>query len=533
MTLLAALLVVPILGAIVVALGSRLNGHTSRIITLITMGVEVALSLAVLVQTKAGPIIAAKPWIPAFGASFLLEVDGLSAVLIVLTAVLGLVAVVAAWNEIVHRTAAFHIWLLLLLEGVLIVFSARDLILFYFGYELMLIPAFFLIGLWGRDQMSNAALKFLLFTFAGSIFILASFLYVYVLHGAQTGVYSFALADLVRTNLSTTEQVWVFLGFLLGFGVKVPLVPLHSWQPDAYGQAPSAVTLLLAGVVSKTGAYGLLRFAFPMAPEGLAAWSLLIQVLAIVGIIYGAIVAFGQRDFKRLIAYSSLSHLGFIVLGLTVGNRAAIEGAILQMVMHGLATGALFMIAGALQARTATLSLDQFGGFWRQMPALGAFLLFFVFASLGLPGTGNFVGELYIVGGVFVANPFLGALAAIGVLLGAIYSLKLYIWTMQGPEAPVAKRGLYDATPGETVVLGSLAAIVVAIGFFPSLITGPLFYPPNLLVPADTPPVPTVVVPAAAEVPASHKKITYITEPAEHEEVAQAMVPGPVTEVHQ
>lgn len=499
MTLITATIALPVLGAILAALASRLGGNSPRWIALITMASNLAISLALLVQAATGPVVSSQPWMTSFGAAFLLEADGLSAVLVVLTNILGLAAVVAGWDEIRSRVTGFHVWLLLLITGVLLVFLSRDALLFYFGYELMLIPSFFLIGMWGRDQLSGAAMKFFLFTFAGSIFILASFLYVYFAHGTQTGTYTFALAELTQTSLSQREQWWIFLGFLIGFGVKVPLVPLHSWLPDTYGFSPTPVTLLLAGVVSKTGAYGLFRFAFPMAPTGLADWALVVQALAMIGILYGAVVAFGQSDFKRLIAYSSVSHMSFIMLGLFVGNAPAIQGAVLQMVTHGLATGALFVIAGALQRRADTLSLDMFGGLWRAMPVLGGFLLFFAFASLGLPGTGNFIGEVYIVGGVFTENAFLGTLAAIGVLLAAVYSLKLFRSTMHGPES-APSRVMPDVNSGEITVLGSLAALVVVLGFYPSLVTGPLFYPPDRIVPASSSAAvtPSVASPAPA-----------------------------------
>lgn len=484
MNLLQAILAVPLLGAVAVYLARNLGTRAARLTALTAMGVEFLLGLALLAQVSAGGAVEVdRPWNRAIGASFNLRADGLSALMVALTGLLGTVAVIAARLEIPRRVAAFHIWLLLLVAGIQIVFVSHDALLFYFGYELMLIPAYFLIGQWGRDQFAPAAaMRFFLFTFAGSVFILAAFLKVYFANGAATGTYTFNLDALVATgqNLPAATQWWVFLGLLAGFAVKVPLVPFHQWLPETYAQASTPVALMLSGLMSKTGAYGLIRFAYPMAPEGARGLAWLVIGLALAGILYGALAAYGQRNFKALVAYSSIAHLGFVILGIASGNALGYQGAVLQMVNHGLATGALFLVGGLIMARTGSLSFETLGGLWARTPALGGFLLFFALASLGLPGTGNFIGELYIVAGAFSQSAVLGALAAFGVMLGALYSLKLYIDTMQGPEKPARPSAAATAVPiadvssSEFALLGTLAAALVVIGLAPGLVTGPL-----------------------------------------------------------
>ncbi|MCX7625910.1 MAG: NADH-quinone oxidoreductase subunit M, partial [Candidatus Sumerlaeaceae bacterium] len=336
--------------------------------------------------------------------------------------------------------------------------------------------------IWGHEDKQRAAYKFLLFTFGGSIFMLAAILYVYVIRIQQGLPASFAIDDLVQTKLTATEQWWVFLGLFIAFAVKIPLFPLHTWLPDAHTQAPTAGSLVLAGVLLKTGVYGLMRLAIPMTPHAAEAFAPLLIALSFIGIYYGAIVAFAQRDFKRLVAYSSISHLGFVVLGLFVGNAAGYQGAVLQMVNHGLATGGLFLLAGILQHRAHTRNLETFGGLWQYAPAMGAFLLFFAFASLGIPGTGNFVGELYVIGGTFQMDHALGVLAALAVLFAAAYSLRLFIATMHGPTAR-PWRNFKDLHVNEVFALGILCVALVAIGVFPKFVTAPLYYPPDNLVP--------------------------------------------------
>ncbi len=476
--ILVLLLLVTVVGAIMCAIAGRAGHSAVRWTALTVTLVDVALAVGLFMSATQQPLSFRVPWIPQLGIWFHLAADSLAALMVLLTAILGVVAVLISWEEIEKRSGAFHVWLLSLQTGILLVFLARDALLFYFGWELMLIPLFFIIGIWGHEDKQRAAYKFLLFTFGGSIFMLVALLYVYVQHALQTNVLSFEIDELQRTKLNAAEQWWVFLGLFIGFAVKIPLFPVHTWLPDAHTQAPTAGSLILAGVLLKTGVYGLIRVAFPLAPAAAETFAPLIIGLSFIGIYYGAIVAFAQRDFKRLVAYSSISHLGFVVLGLFVGNQAGYAGAVLQMVNHGLATGGLFLLAGIIQHRAHTRNLDIFGGLWKFAPAMGAFLLFFSFASLGIPGTGNFIGELYVIAGTFKLDPQLGALCAFAVLLAAAYSLKLFVATMYGP-AQRPWRNFKDLHLHEVIALGVLCVGLVGIGLYPRVITRTLSYPPN------------------------------------------------------
>ncbi|MBX7245095.1 MAG: NADH-quinone oxidoreductase subunit M [Candidatus Sumerlaeaceae bacterium] len=482
MTLLSYILITPVAGAVITGLAGRVNGLSARMSAMFFMLVGLVLSTMLMITVEGGTLVEKHAWFPALGATFHLEADGLGALMVLLTAIIGVIAVLISWHDINEKVGAFHVWVLLLQTGILLVFMARDMLLFYFGWELMLIPMFFIIGVWGHEDKLYSAIKFFLFTFTGSIFLLLALLYVYFAHAAQTGQYSFDFADLLATKLTGKEQRLIFLGMFIGFAVKVPLFPFHTWLPDAHTQAPTAGSLILAGVLLKTGVYGIMRFVFPLVPVGVAAYTKLGIALSVIGIFYGALAAFSQRDFKRLVAYSSISHLGFVTLGLFVGNASGYQGAVLQMVNHGLATGGLFLIAGILQERTHTRSFEMFGGLWKQMPTMGAFLLFFAMASLGIPGTGNFVGEFYVIAGAFLKKWWLGAVTSMGVLFAAMYSLRVFLATMHGPESVTFKK-LPDTNLRENVALFSLVILLVVIGFRPSLVTAPLYWGGDKLVP--------------------------------------------------
>lgn len=475
MALIALLLLTPLVGALLVAMAGRVSSGAARVTTTLAMALDLVFAYILLQQAPVGVRLS---WIPSFGVHLSLQADWLSALLIFLTCSLGLVATAISWREIASRVTSFHVWLLILQFGVMIVLLARDLMLFYLGWELMLLPVLFLIGGWGSGRKEYSAFKFVLFTFTGSIFMLASFLYVYWAYAqANGGTYTFELSELINTRLSPREQWWVFTGLLIGFGVKIPLIPLHTWLLDAYPNAPTAGSLLLSGILSKTGVYGLYRFAMPFAPDVFADFVPLLLALAYVAIFYGAWCAFSQLDLKRLIAYSSLSHMGFIVLGVLLQNGAGFAGAVLQMINHGFTTAALFIVAGIIQQRMRTRDFDMLGGLWAKAPALGGFLLFFCLASLGIPGTGNFIGELFIVGGAFQESWLLGALAALGVFFGAAYSLRLFTATMHGPTSALAADVSVESDARENLLLGALAAALLIVGFGPRLITAPLHLP--------------------------------------------------------
>lgn len=404
-------------------------------------------------------------WMPRFGIHFELAMDGLSLILVLLTLLLGIVAVMASWNEIEQRQGFFQANLLWSLTGVLGVFLALDLFLFFVFWEVMLVPMYLLIAIWGHEQRAMAAMKFFIFTQFSGLLMLVSVLVLAHIHASTTGQYSFSYFDLLGTSLEPGTAFWIMLGFFIAFTVKLPAFPVHTWLPDAHTQAPTAGSVILAGVLLKTGAYGLLRFAIPLFPQAAAEFAPVAMALGVAGIIYGAVLALGQSDFKRLVAYSSVSHMGFILLGLYAWNALAVQGAIIQMVAHGLSSAALFSIAGALQQRLHTRQLDEMGGLWADMPRMGACTLFFALAALGLPGLGNFIAEFLILVGLFQVAPMVAAIAALGLVTGAIYSLMLVQRSFQGPRRSHDGAAGGRATPPDygTRELTTMFAIVVLL----------------------------------------------------------------------
>lgn len=466
-------LILPLAGILFVLLAGRVHATGARVAALISTVVNLQVAYLLTAHARYQTLEIDQLWIPSFGVHFALRADWVSSLMVLLTSLLSVFAVAVSWKEITQRVTSFHVWLLLLQLGVTVVFLSRDLMLFYFGWELMLVPMLFIIGSWGSGRKEYAAFKFVVFTFAGSIFMLSSILYLYYRNLTETGIPSFQISQLLNLQLTSTEQWWVFLGFLVGFGVKAPLLPLHSWLIDAYPNAPTAGSLMLSGVLSKTGIYGLFRIGAIFSPNAIIEFRPFLIWIAIAGIFYGAFIAFSQRDIKRLIAYSSLSHVSFILLGVFIASTQSMNGAILQMINHGITTAALFMIAGAIESRLKTRDFESLGGLWRLAPAMGAFLLFFSFASLGLPGTGNFIGEIYIIAAALNYHWIVGALAALAVLLAAIYALRFFTSTMHGPE-PAGLKEFKDTDNRENLLLTSMAAILILLGLFPSIVTGPL-----------------------------------------------------------
>ena len=416
-----------------------------------------------------------RAWIDRYGVRFSLGLDGISLLLVTLTAFVFVLAVAVSWRAITTRVQLFHFMLLTMETGVMGVFLATDLFLFYLFWEVMLIPMFFLIGMWGHGRRVYSAVKFIIYTVAGSLLMLLAIIGLYVIHGGATGDYTFALDRLVGTPMPHTTAMWLFAAFLLGFAVKVPVFPLHLWLPDAHTDAPTAGSVILAGLLLKTGTYGLLRFAFPLFPGAAASFLPLIFAVSIVGIFYAAWIAFAQKDMKRLVAYSSIAHLGFVVLGIAAWNEASLAGSVLQMVNHGVTTGALFIMVGMLDERTHTRDISAYGGLWARAPALSAFFLLFVLSSLGLPGLNNFAGELLILVGVFRAHPVLAASAFAGLVAGLIYLLRLAQKLLFGQPRPDTE--IKDLTPRELSVVVPLAALVLVIGLYPALLLKPLAGP--------------------------------------------------------
>ncbi|MDQ3772057.1 MAG: NADH-quinone oxidoreductase subunit M [Actinomycetota bacterium] len=402
-------------------------------------------------------------WIPEWGVGYLTGIDGISLWMVMLTSFLTPLAVLASWS-ITERVKPFFVFLLALETGMLGVFCSLDMFLFYVFWEVSLVPMYFLIGIWGYGNRVSAAMKFFLFTLAGSLLMLVAILYLYFAAGAEP---TFDYQALLGTPLTLDVQRLLFLGFFASFAVKVPLVPLHTWLPDAHTEAPTAGSVMLAAVLLKMGAYGLVRFAIPLFPDAARELAPLVLTLAIIGIIYGALVAIVQKDLKRLVAYSSIAHLGFVVLGMFVGTVQGMSGGILQMVNHGLSTGALFMLVGLLYERRHTRAIANYGGLARSVPVLAGVFLFIVMSSIGLPGLNGFVGEFLILVGAFSSYRWWAVPATFGVVLAAIYLLWAYQRVFHGPITHPANAELSDMKAREWLMLAPIMALIVFIGVYP------------------------------------------------------------------
>jgi NADH-quinone oxidoreductase subunit M len=404
-------------------------------------------------------------WIPQFGITFHLAMDGLSLILISLTLFLGILSILISWNEIQERVGFFHFNLLWILAGIIGVFTALDLFLFYFFWEIMLIPMYFLIGIWGHENRIYAAYKFFIFTQASGLLMFLAILAVSFIHGSQTGVYTFDYFDLLGTSFNPLTAMWLMAGFMVAFVVKLPVVPLHNWLPDAHTEAPTAGSVILAGLLLKTGAYGILRFVLPLFPESARLFAPYGMLLGVIGILYGAKLAYSQTDLKRLVAYTSVSHMGFVMLGVFAFNELALQGVVMQMITHGLSTGALFIIVGMLSERIHTRNINDMGGLWENVPKLGAVAMLFAMASLGLPGLGNFVAEMLTLFGAFQANILMTALATLGLVASTIYSLRIVQRVFHGQK--VKEWTIKDLGGRETVILASLVIAIVWLGLYP------------------------------------------------------------------
>jgi len=467
------LILIPLIGGLAAWLADRKGSNTARWISLCALASDAVLLASVWsrssfqVDLNRGHwlIEISRPWIPQLGVSLHLAVDGLSLVLIALTLFLGIISVLCSWTEIRERVGFFHMNLLWILSGILGVFMALDLFLFYFFWELMLIPMYFLISIWGHENRVYASIKFFIFTQAGGLLMLLAILGLYFAHGRSTGYYTFDYQLLLGTTLTPRESFWIMLGFLIAFVVKLPMIPFHVWLPDAHTEAPTAGSVILAGLLLKTGAYGLLRFVLPLFPDEAALISQSMIIFAVIGIIYGAVLAFGKADLKRLVAYTSVSHMGFVLLGIFAGSRIALEGAVLQMVAHGISTGALFIIVGMIQERIHTREMDRMGGIWSFAPHLSAMGLLFALASLGLPGLGNFVAEFMVLMGSFRTHGIVTAIASLGLVLSAIYSLWIVQRVFHGESTSVMT--FSDLTKREAAIMMILAITILWIGLYP------------------------------------------------------------------
>ncbi len=427
------------------------------------------LSLVVLAKFRGGvagfQLVEDAEWVGPLNFRYILGVDGVSVFMLVLTTFLMPVSILASWK--VERQPVYFLASLLVLETALLgVFVALDLLLFFIFFEGMLFPMYLLIGVWGSGRRIYAAVKFFLFTMAGSAFLLAAILFLYFRAGSALGEATFDLRVLQDLPLAATTARWLFVAFFLAFAVKVPLFPLHTWLPDAHTEAPTAGSVILAGVLLKIGAYGLIRFNLALFPDASADLRTFVSILAVIGIVYGAAVALVQTDLKRLVAYSSVSHLGFVVLGIFAGTTTAMSGGVLQMVNHGLSTGGLFLIVGMLYDRTHTRDLGKLGGLAKRVPVLAGIFLLVALSSLGLPGLNGFVGEFLILLGTFDANRAMAVVGSLGIILSAIYLLWAYQRAMHGELRPELS-DTPDVSPREYAFLVPVVAAIVAIGVFP------------------------------------------------------------------
>ncbi|VTN18842.1 NADH-ubiquinone oxidoreductase subunit M [Klebsiella pneumoniae] len=481
--LLPWLILIPFIGGFLCWQTERFGVKVPRWIALITMGLTLVLGLQLwmqggysLTQSAGIPQWQSEfvlPWIPRFGISIHLAIDGLSLLMVVLTGLLGVLAVLCSWREIEKYQGFFHLNLMWILGGVIGVFLAIDMFLFFFFWEMMLVPMYFLIALWGHKASDGktritAATKFFIYTQASGLVMLIAILALAFVHFNATGVWTFNYEDLLKTPMSHGVEYLLMLGFFIAFAVKMPVVPLHGWLPDAHSQAPTAGSVDLAGILLKTAAYGLLRFALPLFPNASAEFAPIAMWLGVIGIFYGAWMAFAQTDIKRLIAYTSVSHMGFVLIAIYTGSQLAYQGAVIQMIAHGLSAAGLFILCGQLYERLHTRDMRQMGGLWSKIKWLPAMSMFFAVATLGMPGTGNFVGEFMILFGSYKVVPTITVISTFGLVFASVYSLSMLHRAYFGKaKSEVAAKELPGMSLRELSIILLLVVLLVLLGFFP------------------------------------------------------------------
>lgn len=474
--LLTILVFFPLVGVIAILLADRKNEKSDEMIKWIALATSVItliISIVVLANYNSAisglQMVDRFDWIPAWGIQYYMGVDGLSILMVLLTAFISVIAIAASWTAIDKQIKAYYIFMLLMAVGMMGVFLAQDLFLFYIFWEFTLIPMYFLIGIWGGAARVYASIKFFLYTMAGSLLMLLAILYMGITNG------TFAVPELIAGRAAFAgAQNLLFLGFFIAFAIKVPVFPFHSWLPDAHTEAPTAGSIILAGVLLKMGTYGLMRFNLPLFPQASFDFAPAIAVLAIIGIVYGAMVSLPQRDIKKLVAYSSISHLGFVLLGIFALNEAGIQGAILQGVNHGLSTGALFFLVGVIYEQRHTREMSEYGGLWLTVPVFSVLSLVVVLSSMGLPGLNGFVGEFTILLGSMGAeslgsHPWIyTAFAASGVILAAVYLLWMFQNVFMGPVKNPKNKELRDVNGRELAIFLAFILFIVWIGIAPS-----------------------------------------------------------------
>lgn len=468
---LSLILFTPLIGALLLLFVNRQHDGAIKTIANVfaALGFIIAVPLWFSYDIKSTQyqFVERMPWIPSIGADYFLGVDGLSVLLILLTTLVGCLAMLSSWNAITERVKEYYICLLVLQTGMLGAFMALDFLLFFLFWEVMLVPMYFLIGVWGSANRLYSAIKFFLYTLVGSVVMLLGILALYFAYQAQTGVYTFDVTKFQQFAFAPGVQWWAFLALFLGFAIKVPMFPFHTWLPDAHTDAPTAGSVILAAVLLKMGTYGFLRFSLPMLPEATRTFTPYIAALCLIGIVYGALVALAQRDWKRLVAYSSVSHMAMVMLGMFALNPVGITGSIIQQINHGISTGALFLLVGVVYERRHTREISEYGGLSKVMPIYATVFLVMTMSSIGLPTLNGFIGEFLILQGVFVANKTWAAVAASGIVLGAAYMLHLYQRTMFGTVQNVKNEGLADLSHRELATFVPLIALAVWIGLYP------------------------------------------------------------------
>ena len=470
-SVLSALVLTPTLGAIALALLPTTDDAQIRRAALGFSLVPLVISLAVLMTFDSGTadfqMVERLAWIPDFGVSYHLGIDGISLFLVVLTTLLTTLVILNGFGDVHRRVREYMVLMLVLETGMLGAFVALDLFLFYVFWEVMLVPMYLLIGVWGGARRIYAAVKFALYTMFGSLLMLVAILYLAWLHKAATGDWSFDLLRLYELPIDAGTQLWLFAAFALAFAIKVPMFPFHTWLPDAHVEAPTGASVILAGVLLKMGTYGFLRFALPLFPEATIKAAPLLMAVAVVGIVYGALVAMVQPDLKKLVAYSSVSHLGFVMLGLMALNPEGATGAVYQMLNHGLSTGALFLCVGVIYERFHTRQIADLGGLWQILPVYSAFFLIVMLSSVGLPGLNGFVGEFLILLGAFGASPFWAVLAVSGIVLGAVYLTWMFQRVFFGPVRHEEHRQMSDLSKREIWLFAPILILVFWMGVYP------------------------------------------------------------------
>ncbi len=470
--ILSLILFTPLAGAVLLLFVNKRSENAIRWIANIFAAAGFLVSLPLWFWFEPGgptfQFIERAPWIPSIGAEYFLGVDGFSTLMVLLTTMMGVIAILSSWTAITERVKEYYIFLLVLQTGMIGAFVSLDFLLFFLFWEVMLVPMYFLIGIWGSDRRLYSAIKFFLYTLVGSVVMLLGILALYFHYASVTGSYSFDITQYQQMALPANLQWWVFLAFFLGFAIKVPMFPFHTWLPDAHTDAPTAGSVILAAVLLKMGTYGFIRFSLPILPDATRAFVPMMVTLSIIGIVYGALVALAQKDWKRLVAYSSVSHMGLVMLGMFALNPVGLTGSILQQINHGISTGGLFLIVGIVYERRHTRMIAEYGGLSKIMPVYAAVFMVMMLSSIGLPALNGFIGEILVLQGVFVANRMWAAFAASGLVLGAAYMLWLYQRTMFGKIENPKNENLLDLNLREFATFAPLIILAVWIGLYPA-----------------------------------------------------------------